>query len=209
LPRTSRLTATDLNEPMLAYARDRIGPDRRLHWRQADALDLPFDDGEFDAVVCQFGIMFFPDKPRAVREFHRVLAPGGHLLFSVWDSFEHNPVAAAIHASIAEVLPENPPAFYQIPYGYHDIDELRALTTSAGFSSVRVEAVDFTGESSSAAAAARGLVHGNPVVNAIRERGLAYVDEIESLTAERLATDYGDNPLRVPIRALVVTATRS
>src|SRR4051794_35601595 len=142
LPRVRRLTATDLNEPMLAYARARIGGNPPLQWRRADALDLPFDDGEFDAVVCQFGIMFFPDKPRAMREFHRVLAPGGDLLFSVWDSFEHNPLAVAIHTSIAEVLPENPPAFYQIPYGYHDVGELRTLTTSAGFSSVQVEAVD-------------------------------------------------------------------
>ena len=62
-------------------------------FKPADAMALPFEDGSFDAVVCQFGVMFFPDKPGSYREVYRVLAPGGHYLFSVWNS-HHCPVGS-------------------------------------------------------------------------------------------------------------------
>src|SRR6185436_12724118 len=97
LPKESRIVATDLNEPMLDIARRKIGNDARVSWRQADALQLPFATREFDLVVCQFGLMFFPDKPKGLREFHRVLAKGGHLLFSVWDNIEANPHGRIAH----------------------------------------------------------------------------------------------------------------
>jgi ubiquinone/menaquinone biosynthesis C-methylase UbiE len=64
LPLGVAITATDLNEPMIALAQANIGGER-IRWQQADALDLPFPNGAFDVVVCQFGVMFFPDKPKA------------------------------------------------------------------------------------------------------------------------------------------------
>ena len=89
LPEAVAITATDLNEPMLDFAR--LQPSGgRVAWRQADAQALPFSDGTFDAVVCQFGVMFFPDKQRAYREVFRLLKPGGRFLFSVWDRLETN-----------------------------------------------------------------------------------------------------------------------
>jgi ubiquinone/menaquinone biosynthesis C-methylase UbiE len=89
LPGDASIMATDLNEPIIAMAQSNLGKGRIL-WRQADALDLPFADAEFDAVVCQFGVMFFPDTRRGFQEAFRVLRPGGTFLFSVWDSFEAN-----------------------------------------------------------------------------------------------------------------------
>src|SRR5688572_3462352 len=70
------IVATDLNQPMLDRAA-RTGTARPVDWRQADALQLPFADASFDAVICQFGVMFFPDKVRAFAEARRVLRPGG------------------------------------------------------------------------------------------------------------------------------------
>ncbi len=206
LPRASRLTATDLNDPMIEHARGRIGKDSRVSWRQADALNLPFRNEEFDAVVCQFGLMFFPDKLRGMREFHRVLSPGGHLLLSVWDSFEHNPVGNIIHTMLAEVFPVDPPDFYRIPFGSHDATELRRLATDAGFTEVKIETLTLEGTSPSAGEAAIGLVRGNPVVNAIRERAPERLEEIESRTRERLAGRYGSRGLRVASQAHILTA---
>src|SRR5262245_39325799 len=98
---TGSLVATDLNEPMLAYARGRGFADTGVTWRPADGPALPFDDDSFDAVVCEFGLMFFPDKARGVREAWRVLRPGGQYLFNVWDAIAHNPVARITHETVA------------------------------------------------------------------------------------------------------------
>src|SRR6201996_6756343 len=88
LPRQASYVVTDLNQPMVDYAASRQPADSRIKWRQADALALPFEDTAFDLVCCQFGAMFFPDRPLAYREAKRVLKPGGHLLFNVWDRIE-------------------------------------------------------------------------------------------------------------------------
>jgi ubiquinone/menaquinone biosynthesis C-methylase UbiE len=208
LPRNSRLNVTDLNDPMVDYARRQVGEDARVSWRQADAMELPFDDGEFDAVVCQFGIMFFPDKARGMREIHRVLAAGGNLLLSVWDSLDRNPPGAIIHTALAEIFPEEPPDFYTVPFSMCDVNALRALAAAAGFRNVKIETLTLEGRSPSAGVAATGLVGGNPVINAIRERAPELVSTVEARTAERLAARFGTGELKVPLRAHVLTASK-
>ncbi|HEY5676342.1 MAG TPA: class I SAM-dependent methyltransferase, partial [Myxococcales bacterium] len=108
LPGGVRLVATDLNEPMLARAAA-VGAARAVEWRRADALALPFADGSFDAIACQFGVMFFPDVRRGLAEARRVLRPGGTLLFTVWDGLEENEFADAVTAELARVFPADPP----------------------------------------------------------------------------------------------------
>jgi ubiquinone/menaquinone biosynthesis C-methylase UbiE len=93
----ARLTATDLNPPMLEVARAKFHAGEQVEFRPADAVALPFADGSFDAVVCQFGIMFFPDKAKSCFEVFRVLAPGGRYVFSVWDSHRYNPFGRLAH----------------------------------------------------------------------------------------------------------------
>src|SRR6187200_1125987 len=73
----SELIATDLSEPMLVMAQRKFDANAAIKWQQADAMALPFPDESFDAVVCQFGLMFVPDKAAAVAEAFRVLRPGG------------------------------------------------------------------------------------------------------------------------------------
>ena len=77
LPREAHLIATDLNPPMLEVARQKFRPDEAVEFQPADATALPFPDASFDAVVCQFGVMFFPDKDKGHREARRVLVSGG------------------------------------------------------------------------------------------------------------------------------------
>ena len=209
LPKETSLTITDLNAPMLEYARgkSRVGG-RDVEWRQADAQQLPFADEWFDAVVCQFGIMFFPDKRKGLREFNRVLEKGGTLIFSVWDSFDANPVQAIAHSTIGSFFEEDPPDFYKVPCGMGDKAAAVRLTENAGFKNVVIETVALIGSSSSVRSAAQGLVKGNPVINAIRERGTADVDEIVLALADALEARFGAGPLRVPLRAHVVTAIK-
>lgn len=212
LPGEATLVATDLNPPMLAVAQKRLkGHSRRsrVEWRQADATALPFADGSFDAVVCQFGVMFFPDKPLAATETYRVLSPGGRWLFNAWDGLEANPIQRIGHETITGFFTDDPPQFYKVPFSMHDAEATRELVVDAGFSDVSVIPVRLTAETPSARNAAIGLVRGNPVIAALEERGIATVDEVIESVAATLARALGDNPLRAPMSAYVVSGQKA
>jgi ubiquinone/menaquinone biosynthesis C-methylase UbiE len=162
LPDT-RIEATDLNKAMLDVAEARIASPN-LHFRAVDAQLLPYADGTFDAVVCQFGAMFFPDRVGAYREARRVLKPGGSFLFNVWDSLERNPASAAVAAAVAAVFPEDPPTFFsRIPFGYHDEATVQADLRAAGFTAIEHEIVAAGGRIGAPAEAATGLCSGTPL----------------------------------------------
>jgi ubiquinone/menaquinone biosynthesis C-methylase UbiE len=202
------LVATDLNEPMLAYAAAKLSGRPGVEWRPADATHLPFDDGSFDAVVCQFGLMFFPDKAAGIREAARVLKPGGHFLVSVWDRLEDNPVPRITHETVATFFPSDPPQFYTIPFSLHDVDVVTRWLGDSGFRDVEHERLEKVGTSPSAADAAIGLIEGNPIHQAILERRPAVLADIETAVARNLAAALGDRPLRCPLRTIFFTARR-
>ena len=141
LPSTVELIATDLNEPMFRHAAAKFRKDEAVQWLQADACSLPFGDQLFDAVVCQFGIMFVPDKALAAREAHRVLKPGGLFLFNVWDAMEHNKLGQLTHQTIASYFEKDPPAFYEVPFGYYNQEEIERMLKEAGFQKIETEVV--------------------------------------------------------------------
>lgn len=133
LPPDAALVATDLNQAMLDQAAA-TGTARPVEWRQADAMQLPFADASFDAVVCQFGAMFFPDKAKAFAEAWRVLRPGGRFLFNVWDKIEQNEFADIVTQALATVFPDDPPRFMaRIPHGYHDLAAIAHDLARGGF----------------------------------------------------------------------------
>jgi ubiquinone/menaquinone biosynthesis C-methylase UbiE len=208
LPEGGRLTATDLNPPMLEKAGSRVGEDPRLQWRTADAMQLPFPDASFDLVASQFGVMFFPDKLAALREASRVLKPGGQLAFSVWDSTRRNSYVEVTEAAVARFFPDNPPTFFHIPFGYHDQGAIRLAMGKAGFSEVRVEEVPFKGTSPSAWNAAIGLVEGCPLIVGIQERGVSDPRPIVQAVASDLAAKFGDAPMQFDMGALWVTGMK-
>jgi ubiquinone/menaquinone biosynthesis C-methylase UbiE len=208
LPRGASLTATDLNEAMLAIAQKKIDHAEPVTWEAADACALPFGDDWFDAVVCQFGLMFFPDKPLALREVHRVLHPGGTFVFSVWDSLAENPLARIAHEVIARFFTSDPPGFYHVPFGMSDVGAIETMLQDAGFASVESETKAITGRSVSAHHAATGLVTGAPVAHAILERATASPEAIIAAVATALAAEGGDAPLTLPMRAHIFTARR-
>jgi len=206
LPSDGALIATDLNEPMLAEAQRRVPADSRLRWQVADAQALPLGDATMDVVACQFGLMFVPDKPRALREIRRVLRPGGTLLLSTWDGLPRNPATALLHALAHAEMPADPPTFMLTPFSLPDPAVLRALIEEAGFPAVRVDTVALVGEASSAVDLAAGFVRGNPLWNQLVERGVD-APAFERRVTEALVARFGDRPCPSPRSAHVLTAT--
>jgi ubiquinone/menaquinone biosynthesis C-methylase UbiE len=205
----AKITATDLNPPMLDIAMRQQGGDDRITWLQADALDLPFADRAFDCVACQFGAMFFPDKVRAYEEAHRVLGPGGHYVFNVWDAVEENEFIAIACAALAEMFPADPPRFMQrTPHGYHDLDEIAQQLKTAGFSGVGSETVSLASNAPSALDAATGFCQGNPLRGEIETRAPGQLSEITAKVAEALEARFGTGPITGRLQAHVITAMR-
>ena len=202
------IVATDLNQAMLDFAGAKRGGLANVSFRRADALDLPFEDASFDAVTCQFGVMFFPDKATGVAEALRVLKPGGMLAFNVWDSFDENPIARVAHETIATFFSENPPSFMLLPFSYHQRDTIVALVSGAGFDGVDIDVVGTVVERPSARDLATGFVEGNPGIHEINERATAGPEEIADAVAEAFRAAFGDAPLRAPMQAIVVTARK-
>lgn len=204
----AKLVATDLNQAMLDYARTKFAPEDPVQWRQADAIELPFEDQSFDAVVCQFGLMFFPDKHKALREVFRVLRPGGTLLFNVWDAIEQNDLARTAHEVITKFFPDNPPDFYQVPFSFYDPAEIRSHLSSAGFADIKLTLLPFPSKSVSAQAVVQGLIHGNPIIAAIKERDETLIPEIEAVLEAAIADQYGAAEVEARMQALFCEARR-
>lgn len=208
LPASGRLVATDLNPDMLAFARKKFSTGETIEWQQADAQNLPFADDSFDAVVCQFGVMFFPDKELAFKEALRVLRPGGVYLFNVWDAMEENEATGIAVNKIASFFEQDPPTFYQTPFGFHDAEVIQAMLQKAGFRDVKVSRVTLVSRSNSASDAAKGLVEGTPMLVALRERGVTDPSAITAAVADALRSVYGEGKIESSMQALVCQASK-
>jgi SAM-dependent methyltransferase len=209
LPASARIVATDLNQPMLDQAEKRQSGNRRIQWRQADALALPFPAESFDIVVCQFGTMFFPDKVAAYKEARRVLRSGGHLIFNVWDRISQNEFADVITQTLAATFPHDPPRFMaRTPHGYHDGEQIRWELAAAGFSDIAIDAVDEKSKAPSARDAALAYCHGTPLRNEIEARDASGLERATAQAAEALARRFGNGPIEGRIRAFAITAVR-
>ncbi|MEQ1502018.1 MAG: class I SAM-dependent methyltransferase [Myxococcota bacterium] len=208
LPAHVALVATDLHPPMLDRARA-IGVGRAIDWRQADAHHLPFDDGSFDAVACQFGVMFFPDRVGAYREVHRVLVPGGSFVFSTWDTLAHNTFAEAVNQAVTSLFPEDPPRFFErTPHGYADQAAIRADLAAAGFGEPRIEALTRTSRAATPLDVALAFCQGTPLRAEIEARAAGSLGPVTVSVADAVARRFGDGPIEGTMRAHLVSATR-
>jgi SAM-dependent methyltransferase len=206
LPDGVSIVATDLNQSMLDLA-STVGTKRPVEWRQADAMQLPFPDGIFDAVVCQFGVMFFPEKSKAFSEARRVLRSEGVFIFNVWDRIEENEFADIVTTALESLFPEDPPRFLaRTPHGYYDRPTIERDLADGGFPlppQVRVVAARSRAESSRVPAVA--YCQGTPLRNEIEARDASRLGEATDLAAEAIAQRFGRGAVDGKIQAHVVT----
>jgi ubiquinone/menaquinone biosynthesis C-methylase UbiE len=206
LPAAVEIIATDLNQPMLDYAAAQPGVER-VAWRQADAQALPFPDGSFDVVVCQFGVMFFPDRAAGYREARRVLRPGGRFLFNVWDRIEENEPADVVTAALGVIFPDDPPRFLaRTPHGYHDAAAIIEALRQAGFSRIETETVAKRSRAASPRDPAVGFCQGTPLRGEIEARGPGRLEEATDAAAAAVAARFGTGPIDGKIQAHIFTA---
>jgi ubiquinone/menaquinone biosynthesis C-methylase UbiE len=207
LSKGASYVVTDLNQPMLDHAAARQAPDTRITWRQADALALPFENAAFDLVLCQFGAMFFPDRPAAYREAKRVLKPGGHLLFSVWDRIEENVFADDVTHALARMFPNDPPLFLaRTPHGYHDTALIRRELEGAGFSGVTIETRAEQSRAPSPRVPARAYCQGTVLRNEIEAREAGKLQAATDYAEAAIAERHGRGEVAAKIQAHVIMA---
>ena len=206
LPENVSIIATDLNQAMLDQASS-VGTKRPIEWRQADAMQLPFQDEMFDAVVCQFGVMFFPDKPKAFSEARRVLKKGGVFIFNVWDRIEENEFADIITTSLESIFPDDPPRFLaRTPYGYYEHSTIERDLAVGGFTaSPQIDTVAARSRAESSLIPAIAYCQGTPLRNEIESRDALRLDKATDVAAEAIAQQFGRGAVDGKIQAHVIT----
>lgn len=204
---TGSVTAVDTNDAMLAVARQ-VSTDTTptIEWRQCDAAATGLPDSAFDVVLCQAAMMFFPDPVAALREMHRVLAPGGRLAFSTFRSIDHAPMYAAIAAAFATHSGPDAGAMIQSAFALSDSEVIRAMTSAAGFTDVRVT----IGLNAARYPSAREALCREAAVSPLAD-ALAALDDVaqQALEAEvggALAEYTDDDGVLLPIESYVVRA---
>jgi len=210
LPASVAIVATDLNQSMIDQAMA-IGTARPVEWRQADAMQLPFADGRFDAVVCQFGAMFFPDKAKAFAEVRRVLAPGGVFIFSVWDRIEENEIPDTVTTALAGLFPDDPPRFMaRTPHGYYDRATIVRDLVDGGFTtSPEIATVAARSRARTARDAAIAFCLGTPLRNEIEERDPNRLDDATDAATRAIEARFGRGVVDGKIQAHVVMIENS
>lgn len=204
----AEIIATDLNQAMLDVAATRVASPS-ISFRQADALALPFDDDSVDLVVCQFGVMFYPDKVQGNREARRVLRQGGRYLIAIWDRIERQGLSNLAFESTTQLFPDNPPMFMKRgPFSYYDTGQIERDLSAAGFNDIDIDTVEETSRSPSAEEAARGLVYGSPMGVELEDYGPGALDSVFALLSQSARRYEGANGFAAPMVAHIVTATK-
>ena len=207
LPGDSSLLVTDLNAPMLEVARRKFSPDEQVAFSVADAMGLAFEDDAFDLMVCQFGVMFFPDKTDSFREAARVLKPGGRYVFNTFSPMQENPYSLIAYGVPAQFFPGEPPGFYKVPFHYGDPARVRADLAAAGWQDVTHETIQLNKKIADPEAFAKGLVFGNPLIDEIRSRGGVDPEDVAAAVLRALKVTFGPSDMVMPLEATIFTCT--
>jgi ubiquinone/menaquinone biosynthesis C-methylase UbiE len=207
LPEDCEIVATDLNGAMVAHA-ERVGTSRAVTWREADVMTLPFPDATFDVVVCQFSVMFFPDRVAAYREVRRVLRPGGTFLFNVWNSIEQNEFADVVTRAMGELYPDSPPLFLaRTPHGHGSREEIEGDVAKAGFETCRLIQQNEVSVAPAPRLPAVAYCQGTPLRNEILERDPDGLDRATSAAEEALRSRFGPGRVEGQISGVIVVAS--
>jgi len=204
----AEIIATDLNVPMLEQAARRLNASN-VSFQPADAQSLPFNDASFDLVVCQFGVMFYPDKVRANAEARRVLRDGGRYMLVIWDRVEHNLATMAAGRAVGDLFPGDAVRFYErVPFRYHDVAEIERDLLAAGFTDIEYETVELSSRAASARDAAIALVQGTPVRSDIEQIDPSMLGRATDVAEAALRHYEGLDGFEAPMSARLVTAIK-
>ncbi len=206
LPKEVSIIATDVSKEMLNIAKTKFTPIENTHFQIADALELPFIAANFEAVVCQFGLMFFPDKLLSLREVHQVLKPSGRYYFNIWDSLADNHLAQIVDNTIVETLPDKTPSFFKVPYGYNNIDEITKLLLEAGFVNIEVSILPLASESKDALQVALGFTLGTPIRSQIEQSYPGLLPEIVTKVEQAVGESFGFKSISAKMQAIIFSA---
>ena len=208
-PQSVSITATDLNPGMLEVATECV-KQQNVRFLVADAQSLPFPDKTFDAVLCQFGVMFFPDRIAAYKETLRVLKAGGTFLFNVWDHIEKNGLTFEVSRATKHGTAQDTPGFLERgPFGYADVNLIRSDLETAGFTHVSCDTVEKIGHTPSPREAVEGLCHGSPLRAEIYAHGEELAATRIRAAVEAISKRYGTGPIAAGMSAHVFTAKKS
>ena len=198
----AQVVATDINPAMLEFAAHALRS-KHISFRPADAENLPFAEGSFDLVLCQFGVMFFRDKIRANREARRVLRPNGHYLLVTFNRFELNPIPKAAQDAVGALFAHDPFDYMERgPFSYADPTRIKDDLLAAGFTNVELETIELSTRVN-ARDAAEGLVFGSPFRSEIERRDPSALDRAAEAVTQALARWDGKD---APMSAHLVTA---
>ncbi|MGB9357549.1 MAG: class I SAM-dependent methyltransferase, partial [Acidimicrobiia bacterium] len=204
---SANYVVTDLNPQMLKRAASMADDTSVIAWKTADAIDLPFNDGSFDLVLCQFGVMFFPDRVRAYQEARRVLRRGGAFIFSMWDRIEANDFAYEVTRALADMFTDDPPTFLaRTPHGHHSTATYRIELAAAGFEHVTIEPLEVKSVALNPAIPAIAYCQGTPLRNEIEARNPRSLQEAAARATDAIRNRFGDSNLESRIRGFVITA---
>ncbi len=210
--RTGEVVGLDLNPGMLAVATSRTSntstPGAAITWREASATTMPLPDAAFDVAYCQLGLQFFPDRPAALREMHRVLVPEGRLGLMVWRDIQYSPGFGALAAALARHVSTEAAGIMRAPFSLGDAEELRALVAAAGFRDVTIRPAAGTVRFPSAARFVQDYVAGSPlaghIVRVSGDARAALVSEVGDALTPYLA----GSVLTFPIEAHLASAKK-
>lgn len=202
LPQNVKVIATDLNESMLEYAQRKFNGYENIEFETAEADNLSYPPAFFDAVVSQFSLMFFPDKQIAINETARVLKPGGTFIFNIWDSFEHNHLLQTVNEALIQLFVDDPPKFFDVPYCYYQIDEVKRLLGLAGFGDIEISVLPRISHSETARHVALATILGTPVSLQIVERGFE-LKQVVVIVEDAVSEKYGYSSIEAKMQAIV------
>ena len=200
----ARIVGTDLNPGMIETAKQVINANDKIEWMIADAMELPFESNAFDSVLCQFGLMFVPDKQIAVNEAFRVLNYEGKYIFNTWDKIENNFIYKIANEVTNSFFKEEPIPFWGIPFSMYEPDEFSSLMSSAGFKNIKIQKVKKEGHTASALNAASALTLGTPMYSFLAERNEKLIPEIINKVTEAISKKFGEKDLKVVNSAWVI-----
>jgi hypothetical protein len=153
------------------------------------------------------GVMFFPDKDKSYREVFRVLAAGGHYVFSIWDSHRHNPIGRIAHEAIGSFFSADPPQFQSVPFAYR-FEPIKESLIDAGFASISATVLKSQKEVADFVTLARGLVYGSPIIDQVQQRGGVDPAHIVDAIVRQYREAFGEEPTMIPLQAIVLSADK-